>query len=184
MTLEPPFFIFSFFHTKTADPKCKKVCLYGKNRCKNLSGIYLCPPFAPCPPNALIPSALIAKVLGKNSETNRTFLPCRKIQKLWIFGQKSQKTSQNLLKSRGLRTPCNYHALTTQCEGRATQMTIALGPGAAVRRTLPALHPLPCQPIRPQPRPPHHHRRKLTRPRSTAVAEGGARPGRLRAVRG
>ncbi len=98
----PPFLFFHFFQGETANTKCRKVCLYGKNTCKNLSGIDLCPRFV-CTPLKLFQGSLhIPKTSLKNIWKKWTFFPCQTIKKLRIFGQKSLKMSQNPQKSRSL----------------------------------------------------------------------------------
>ena len=101
MTLAPPFLFFHFFQGETANTKCRKVCLYGKNTCKNSGGIVLCPRFVRFLWNFFRGRSTCQRSPWKNFGKNWTFFPCQTIKKLQIFGQKSLKISQNPQKSRG-----------------------------------------------------------------------------------
>ena len=182
MTLKPPFLFLYFFTVKFPTQSAKKCVCMVKTRAKILAeficALHLLPasqtPFFQCA-DSQSPGKKTPKQIGP-------YFLCQKIQKLQIFGQKSQKMSQNRPKSRGLRTPCKWHVHTTQCEGRATHDDDRPRTrSSVVRRTIPALHPLPCQPLRPQSRPPHHHRRKPTRPWRRRPLR---REGRTRASKG
>ena len=96
-----PFF-FQFFHSEIANPKCKKVFLYGENRHFRLGAFNLPLRFVRLLPKSSSPSALQADAFGELTPKKiGPFFPHQLIQKLSNFSSKSLKISQNPEKSWG-----------------------------------------------------------------------------------
>ena len=91
---------FQFFHSEIANPKCKKVFLYGENRHFRLGAFNFPLHFVRLLPKSSSPSALQADAFGELTPKKiGPFFPRQLIQKLSNFSSKSLKISQNPQKS-------------------------------------------------------------------------------------
>ena len=115
MTLGHPFF--QFFHSEIANPKCKKVFLYGENRHFRLGAFNFPLHFVRLLPKSSSPSALQADAFGELTPKKiGPFFPHQLIQKMSNFSSNSLKISQNPQKSRGF----------SHTKQRQSKITIAL----------------------------------------------------------